>query len=127
VLDGGMNQEELENYKSKFGLELLEGHSIAELCGFISLNHKSYARGGVNQIAQKDGTVGQAIPGTCAAILHPDTFEPLMPGEKGILFFKSPGRAQNSSQVGGHWYNTKLSATMDDAGFIILEKGNEHD
>ncbi len=127
VLDGGMNQLDLENYKLKFGLELLEGYSIPELCGFISLNHKSYIIGGVRQIAQKDGTVGQAIPGTCAAILDPDTFEALIPGEKGVLFFKSPGRAQNALKNGQQWYNTKLSATMDEAGFIILDKGIKND
>jgi acyl-coenzyme A synthetase/AMP-(fatty) acid ligase len=77
----------------------------------------------VEQIASKIGTIGQPIPGTCAKILCPETLEPLLPGQKGILFFKSPGRAQSDTQ----WYDTKLFATMDEAGFIVLEKKEEKD
>ncbi len=118
VLDDPMKSDEIENFKAKFGVELLGGYSIPELSGFFSLNHKNYTGEGVEQIANKVGTVGQPIPGTCAKILSPETFEALLPGEKGILFVKSPGRAQGGSQ----WYNTKLFAMMDEAGFIILEK-----
>ena len=113
-----MRAEEIENFEAKFGIELLEGYSIPELSGFFSLNHKNYTGQGVEQIANKIGTIGQPIPGTCAKILSSNTFETLLPGEKGILFIKSPGRAQGGSE----WYNTKLFAMMDEAGFIILAK-----
>jgi acyl-[acyl-carrier-protein]-phospholipid O-acyltransferase/long-chain-fatty-acid--[acyl-carrier-protein] ligase len=117
VLDGGMTLEEIQAYEENFGIDLLEGYSIPELSGFVSLNHKSYRGNGMEQIAKKPGTVGQPIPGTCAKILDPKTLEPLLPGQRGILHFKSPGKSVDGNQ----WYNTNLWAMMDEAGFIILE------
>ncbi len=118
VLDGGMNVDEMKAFQDKFGIEILEGFSVPELAGFVSLNHKNYIESGIAQIANKWGTVGQSIPGTCAKILESETLKPMLPGEKGVLFVKSSGRAQGESE----WYNTKLLASMDDAGFIILER-----
>ena len=118
VLDDGMNTEEMKTFQDKFGIEILEGFSVPELSGFVSLNHNNYMQYGIEQIANKWGTVGQSIPGTCAKILKPETLETMIPGEKGVLFIKSSGRAQGENE----WHNTTLFARMDDAGFIILEK-----
>ena len=111
LLDNDLDKEPFE---SKFGVEILKGLSIPELGGLVTLNHKSYVAPNHQQIAKKDGTQGQPLPGVAAKIMMDQT--ELFPGQKGLLYIKTTARSQGTDS----WYNTGLQAEVDESGFVSL-------
>jgi len=116
-------------WKEKYGFEPTEAYGITELSPAAALNvpDNRSGRSGADS-ATRRGTVGLPIPGSEAAILHPDTGEKLGMNEEGVLHIKGPNvmlgylnRAEKTAEVlKDGWYNTGDIAKIDDDGFIEI-------
>src|SRR5262249_11591288 len=73
-------------FKEKFGVLPLEGYGCTELSPAAIVNVPDQDMDGFRQIGNKPGTIGQPLPGVAARVVNPDNFDPLPPGEEGMLF-----------------------------------------
>src|SRR5262249_22522312 len=74
-----------DEFLEKFGVRPLEGYGCTELSPAAVVNVPDWEQRGVRQVGNKPGTIGQPLPGVAARIVNPDTFEPLPPGQEGLL------------------------------------------
>jgi acyl-[acyl-carrier-protein]-phospholipid O-acyltransferase/long-chain-fatty-acid--[acyl-carrier-protein] ligase len=117
-----------EEFKEKFGVLPLEGYGCTELSPAAVVNVPDQEMDGFRQVGNKPGTIGQPIPGVAARIVHPDTFEPLPPGQEGLLLIYGAnvmvgylGREKETREaIRDGWYVTGDIARYDDDGFITI-------
>jgi acyl-[acyl-carrier-protein]-phospholipid O-acyltransferase/long-chain-fatty-acid--[acyl-carrier-protein] ligase len=117
-----------EEFRDKFGLLPLEGYGCTELSPVVSVNLPDVEVGGVRQVANTMGTVGQPIPGVCARAFDPDTYQPLPPGVEGMIGVTGPNvmlgylhqPAKTAEVVRDGWYMTGDIGLIEDAGFIRI-------
>jgi acyl-[acyl-carrier-protein]-phospholipid O-acyltransferase/long-chain-fatty-acid--[acyl-carrier-protein] ligase len=117
-----------EEFHRKFGVLPFEGYGCTELSPVTATNLPDVELGGVRQIHNKLGTVGQPIPGIAARIIHPETRQPLPIGEEGLLlilggnvmrgYLHRPDLTQEAIADG--WYVTGDVGRLDEDGFITL-------
>ncbi len=115
-------------FREKFGLDLLEGYGTTEMSPVISVNVPDRERAGVRQPGLRVGSVGQAIPGVAAKVVHRDTGESLKSGEEGLLLVRGPNRmlgylnrpAETEAVLRDGWYVTGDIVIMDKDGFIKI-------
>jgi acyl-[acyl-carrier-protein]-phospholipid O-acyltransferase/long-chain-fatty-acid--[acyl-carrier-protein] ligase len=115
-------------FKEKFGKELLEGYGCTELSPVVSVNVPDVAYGDVQQIGNKPGTIGRPLPGVAVKVVDLDTGRALPCGEQGMLMVKGPnlmlgylGRADLTGQaIRDGWYVTGDIACIDEDGFIRI-------
>jgi acyl-[acyl-carrier-protein]-phospholipid O-acyltransferase/long-chain-fatty-acid--[acyl-carrier-protein] ligase len=76
-----------KGFKEKFGLDIQEGYGATEASPVISVNMPSSLDLDSMQIVigNKEGTVGQGIPGTIIRIIDPQTNEILPPNMDGMI------------------------------------------
>ncbi len=117
-----------DEFREKFGLELLEGYGCTEMGPVVSVNTPDVVHGNIRQRGNKPGTAGHPIPGVAVKVVDVDTGEELESGEEGILLVKSPG--QMMGYIGfpplekggmGGWYITGDIASIDADGFITIK------
>ena len=103
-------------FEAKFGILPLEGYGVTELAPVISANIPDQQIGGMTQIANKIGTVGQPIPGVALRIADIDTQQKrCAPGGEGLIlakggnvmvgYFLNKPVLTASAFIDG-WYNT---------------------
>jgi len=117
-----------QEFQEKFGVLPLEGYGCTELSPVASTNVPDIEHRGMRQVGNKPGTVGQPLPGVAARIVHPETFEPLPPGEEGLLLMYGAnvmagylGKPELTKDViRDGWYITGDIAKLDEDGFITL-------
>jgi acyl-[acyl-carrier-protein]-phospholipid O-acyltransferase/long-chain-fatty-acid--[acyl-carrier-protein] ligase len=117
-----------QEFEEKFGVEPLEGYGCTELAPAAVANVPDQEMDGFRQIGNKAGTIGQPIPGIAARIVNPDTFEPLPPGQDGLLLIHGAnvmagylGKPELTKEVvRDGWYVTGDMARFDEDGFITL-------
>lgn len=117
-----------QQFKERFGTELLEGYGCTELAPVVALNLPAVKRDGVTEIRAKDGAVGRALPGIQVFAIHPDTRELLPPGQEGLLVVQSPGRMRGyldredltDKAFFGDGYITGDIGRVDEEGFIQI-------
>jgi acyl-[acyl-carrier-protein]-phospholipid O-acyltransferase/long-chain-fatty-acid--[acyl-carrier-protein] ligase len=115
-------------FKDKFGKELLEGYGCTELSPVVSVNVPDVIYGGDKQIGNKPGTIGRPIPGVAVKVVDLDSGRPLRRGEEGMLLVKGPnlmlgylGRPELTAEViRDGWYVTGDIASIDEDGFIRI-------
>jgi acyl-[acyl-carrier-protein]-phospholipid O-acyltransferase/long-chain-fatty-acid--[acyl-carrier-protein] ligase len=115
-------------FEKKFGVLPMEGYGCTELSPAAAANIPDKVISGVRQVCNKVGTIGQPLPGVAARIVNPDTFEPLPPGEPGLLLMYGAnvmkgylGRDDlTRAVVRDGWYVTGDMALIDPDGFITL-------
>jgi acyl-[acyl-carrier-protein]-phospholipid O-acyltransferase / long-chain-fatty-acid--[acyl-carrier-protein] ligase len=117
-----------ETFKSKFGIEPLEGYGTTECAPGVSFNIPDFRAPGFYQVGTKHGTVGHPIPGISLKVTDPDTEEELPLGEAGLLHVKGPnimqgylGQPERTAKVlKDGWYCTGDIAFIDEDGFITI-------
>jgi acyl-[acyl-carrier-protein]-phospholipid O-acyltransferase/long-chain-fatty-acid--[acyl-carrier-protein] ligase len=117
-----------QEFKEKFGVLPLEGYGCTELSPAAVVNVPDQEMDGFRQVGNKPGTIGQPIPGVAARIVNPDTFEPLGPGQEGVLLIYGAnvmagylGRPEATREaIRDGWYVTGDIARFDEDGFITI-------
>jgi acyl-[acyl-carrier-protein]-phospholipid O-acyltransferase/long-chain-fatty-acid--[acyl-carrier-protein] ligase len=117
-----------EEFKTRFGVQPLEGYGCTEMSPVVSANVPDWERDGVRQVGNKPGTIGQPLPGVAARIVDPETFEPLPPGQEGLLLVYGAnvmagylGRPELTKEViRDGWYVTGDIARYDEDGFLTI-------
>jgi acyl-[acyl-carrier-protein]-phospholipid O-acyltransferase / long-chain-fatty-acid--[acyl-carrier-protein] ligase len=117
-----------QEFKARFGVLPLEGYGCTELAPAAAANVPDWEEGGVLQIGNKPGTIGQPIPGVAARIVHPETLEPLPPDQEGMLliyganvmkgYLNKPEATRAVIRDG--WYVTGDLARFDRDGFLTI-------
>ncbi len=102
-----------EAFTEKFGAEILEGYGCTEMAPVISLNVQDHKDEANSQRGNKKGTVGCPLPGVTVKVVNSDTFEPVEPGEEGLILVKSP------SLMAGYLKQPELTARALHDGFYI--------
>lgn len=124
-----MKPELAQAFKEKFGIDLFQGYGCTELSPVVSVETSGYSGGDQTQAGAKRGTVGRPIPGVAVMVVHPETFQPLPPGQEGMLLVKGPSvmkgylgdpeRTRKAIWQDG-WYITGDIARLDEDGFISI-------
>ncbi|MEW5977053.1 MAG: acyl-[ACP]--phospholipid O-acyltransferase [Acidobacteriota bacterium] len=115
-------------FEDKFGIRPMEGYGCTECAPIVSVNIPDFRSAGFYQVGQKRGRIGHPLPGISARIVDPDTFEPLPPGNAGLLLVKGPNvmlgylnRPEKTAEVLKEgWYVTGDLAMMDSDGFLTI-------
>ncbi len=115
-------------FKSKFGVEPLEGYGCTECAPVVSVNIPDFRAPGYYRVGTKHGTIGHPLPGLSIRICDPDTGTPLTNGAAGLLQVKGPnvmqgylGMEEKTREVlKDGWYDTGDIARIDDDGFITI-------
>jgi acyl-[acyl-carrier-protein]-phospholipid O-acyltransferase/long-chain-fatty-acid--[acyl-carrier-protein] ligase len=117
-----------EQFKQKFGIQLLEGYGATEMGPVVATNVPDVLEGPDRQIGTKLGTVGHPIPGVAAKVVDAETGEAKKEGEEGLLLLKGPGRMvgyladpdRTAQVLREEWYVTGDIAIIDEDGFIKI-------
>jgi len=136
IFSGGekLNAHIAEEFKQKFGKDVLEGYGATECSPLISANvpnalDTSYWN---TQIGTKVGSIGMPLPGCAVKIIDPISHEELAPNEDGLIIASGPnvmkGYLNNPEKtkevlVELHdkiWYKTGDKGHMDQDGFITI-------
>ncbi len=117
-----------QEFKERFGVLPLEGYGCTELSPVVSTNVSDWEQQDVRQVGNKPGTIGQPVPGVAARIVNPETFEPLPPGQEGLLLIYGAnvmagylGQPELTREViRDGWYVTGDIARYDEDGFLTI-------
>jgi acyl-[acyl-carrier-protein]-phospholipid O-acyltransferase/long-chain-fatty-acid--[acyl-carrier-protein] ligase len=117
-----------QTFEDHFGLRPLEGYGTTECAPAIAVSVPDFRAPGYYQPGARRGFVGQPLPGVSVRVVDPETFEPLPPGEPGLLLVRGPnvmpgylGREDLTAQVmRDGWYITGDMARVDDDGFLQI-------
>lgn len=115
-------------FEDRFGIRPLEGYGTTECAPVIAVSGPGFRAPGFYQRGARRGHVGQPLPGLSVRIVDPDNFEPLPPGEPGMLLVKGSnvmrgylGRDDlTASVMRDGWYVTGDIATLDEDGFLQI-------
>jgi len=117
-----------KEFLQTFQIGPLEGYGCTELSPAAVGNVPDKDLDGFRQIGNKQGTIGQPLPGVAARIVDPDSFAPVPVGREGLLliyganvmagYLNRPEATRDAIRDG--WYVTGDIARMDDDGFITI-------
>jgi acyl-[acyl-carrier-protein]-phospholipid O-acyltransferase/long-chain-fatty-acid--[acyl-carrier-protein] ligase len=115
-------------FRESFGIEPMEGYGCTEASPMVSVNIPDYRGRGVYQVGVKRGTVGHPLPGVSVRVVDPDTEEPLLAQQPGMLLVRGPnimkgylGKPELTAEVlRDGWYRTGDIAKIDKDGFIVI-------
>ena len=118
----------IEGFEEKFGVRPVEGFGATELSPLVSVNIPPSRSVNNFQKDLKEGSVGRAIPGVTAKVVHLETGEELSAGEEGMLMIKGPNVMQGyldlpdktAEVIQDGWYVTGDVAMIDEDGFITI-------
>lgn len=115
-------------FEARFGIRPLEGYGATECAPVISVNIPDVEYGGLMQLGNKPGSVGQAIPGVAVKVVDPESGEEREPGESGVLLVKGPNVMSGyldrpdltAEALHDGWYRTGDIVRIDPEGFITI-------
>jgi acyl-[acyl-carrier-protein]-phospholipid O-acyltransferase/long-chain-fatty-acid--[acyl-carrier-protein] ligase len=116
-------------FKEKFGLHLFQGYGCTELSPVVSVETSGPPLSEATPAGTKPRTSGRPIPGVAVRVVHTETFEPLGPGQDGMLlvkgplvmmgYLREPERTRQAIWEDG-WYITGDVARLDEDGAITI-------
>lgn len=117
-----------EQFREKFGIELLEGYGCTEMAPVVAVNTPGFETRRIRQAGRKQGSVGHPLPAIAAKVVDLESGEPVAPNEEGLLLVKGPncmqgylGKPDKTREVlADGWYQTGDVARIDDDGFIRI-------
>jgi acyl-[acyl-carrier-protein]-phospholipid O-acyltransferase / long-chain-fatty-acid--[acyl-carrier-protein] ligase len=117
-----------QTFEDHFGIRPLEGYGSTECSPVVAVNTRDYRAAYFRQVGAKRGSIGHPLPGMSARIVHPETGQPLPPGEAGMLLVRGPNvmreywqQPQKTAEVlRDGWYVTGDIAVMDEDGFVFI-------
>lgn len=117
-----------KEFKEKYGLNLLEGYGCTEMAPVVSVNIPDVVDGDEHQTGFKPHTAGHPLPGVAVKTVDPATWEPVPPGQEGLLLVKGPSRMlgyygqpeKTREVIRDDWYITGDIASVDEDGFIRI-------
>lgn len=130
VLTGAekLSERLAQAFEDNFGIRPMEGYGATECSPVIAVSNIGFRAPGQFQKGARRGHVGQPVPGMSVRVVDPETFEPLLPNEAGMLLVKGPnvmkgylGRDDlTKAAIRDGWYVTGDIAVVDDDGFIRI-------
>lgn len=123
-----MPRELADAFQQKFGVRPIEAYGTTELSPMAAINAPIAGTVDCPTGGAKEGTVGRAIPGTCARIVDPESNIVRVADEPGMLQIQGPNvmlgylnRPEKTAEViRDGWYVTGDIARMDRDGFITI-------
>jgi acyl-[acyl-carrier-protein]-phospholipid O-acyltransferase / long-chain-fatty-acid--[acyl-carrier-protein] ligase len=108
-------------------VSLLAGYGATELGPCAAVNTPELANG-TGQLGSRAGSVGRPLPGISVRIVDPDTLDPLVSGQEGMLLIKTPSRMtgyhgapeKTAEVLRDGFYITGDLAYVDDDGFLFI-------
>jgi len=115
-------------FEQAFGIRPIEGYGMTECAPVVTASSPDVRYRGIYQAGSRKGSVGLPMPGVSVRVVDPDTFEPLAPGESGMLLVAGPNVMQgylnraDLTRKAFHdgWYITGDIAFFDEDGFIHI-------
>ena len=121
-------------FKQKFGIELFEGYGTTETSPVVAVNMPDALDPDSFEVivGHKDGSVGQALPGTVVKVVDPQSLEELPVNEDGLIivggvqvmkgYYKEPEKtAEVLAEIDGiRYYKTGDKGHLDEDGFIYI-------
>ncbi len=112
-----LGQKTKEEYKQRFGVDLLEGYGVTEASPVISTNISGF---------DKFGSVGRPLPGVSVKIVDDKTRQELPAGKEGKILVKGENVIsgyyndveESSLRFCDGWYDTGDMGVMDADGYL---------
>jgi len=130
VLTGAekLSERLAQAFEDRFGIRPLEGYGVTECSPVIAVSGPGFRAPGFYQRGARRGHVGQPLPGLSVRIVDPESFDPLPPGNPGMLLVKGPnvmrgylGREDlTAAAMRDGWYVTGDIAVLDEDGFLRI-------
>lgn len=123
-----LRRQVADEFKEKYGLELLEGYGMTEMAPVVAVNLPDFTDSRGKRIGNRPGSVGHPIPGVEAKIVDRDTGVDLGIDREGLLLVRGPGMMagylnqpeRTADVMRNGWYATGDIATIDADGFIFI-------
>ena len=129
-----LKDEVRDQFKNKFGITLYEGYGTTETAPVVSVNMPDALEPDSMHIivGDKNGSIGQPIPGTIVKIVDPNSFKELKTNEDGLILIGGiqvmKGYLNNEQKTleviieldGVRYYKSGDKGHIDDDGFIYL-------
>jgi acyl-[acyl-carrier-protein]-phospholipid O-acyltransferase/long-chain-fatty-acid--[acyl-carrier-protein] ligase len=117
-----------EQFRNKFGLNLLAGYGATELGPCATANAPDVPGADGVQVGTRAGSVGRTLPGVSIRIVDPETFAPVPHGEQGLLLVNSPSRmaryfgdpGKTNQVLRDGFYITGDLGYVDEDGFVFI-------
>jgi acyl-[acyl-carrier-protein]-phospholipid O-acyltransferase/long-chain-fatty-acid--[acyl-carrier-protein] ligase len=130
-----LQDEVRDEFRDKFGKEILEGYGATETAPVASVNIPDFLvpEWWTASTGNKPGSVGMPLPATGFMVVDPETFAPLPPSEAGMILISGPqlmdGYYRNSAKSaevlreinGRRWYVTGDKGYLDGEGFLYIQ------
>jgi acyl-[acyl-carrier-protein]-phospholipid O-acyltransferase / long-chain-fatty-acid--[acyl-carrier-protein] ligase len=121
-------QDLAHEFEEKYGIFPTEGYGTTELSPLGAANIPKSRSPAGNSDGERKGTIGRAMPGTCAKVVDAETKADLGANQDGLLWIKGPNvmagylnqPAKTAEVIHDGWYNTGDMARIDDDGFIRI-------
>ncbi|HEV3038217.1 MAG TPA: acyl-[ACP]--phospholipid O-acyltransferase [Candidatus Angelobacter sp.] len=115
-------------FEDTFGIRPIEGYGCTECSPVVAVNTRDYRAPGIRQVGARRGTVGHPLPGISVRIVDPETLEPILGNEPGMLQVKGPnvmkgylGQPDKTAEVlKDGWYTTGDIVAIEDGGFLVI-------
>jgi acyl-[acyl-carrier-protein]-phospholipid O-acyltransferase/long-chain-fatty-acid--[acyl-carrier-protein] ligase len=127
-IDSKISYDFIDRFYEKFSIRILPCYGVPELGPFITINTPNVKVKGMLQRGYKKDSIGHPLPNVAARIVN-EQKHTLPPGSYGILEIKTPAHMAGYTNLsnktiefnGDEWFNTNLSAMMDEDGFVFLQ------
>jgi acyl-[acyl-carrier-protein]-phospholipid O-acyltransferase / long-chain-fatty-acid--[acyl-carrier-protein] ligase len=115
-------------FEKRFSIRPLEGYGATELAPVCALSLPNVIVDTLEETGNRSDRLGRTLPGIAMKIVHPETSEPLAPGEEGLICVKGPNvmigylnREDLTKEVlHDGWYDTGDLGLMDADGFFAI-------
>lgn len=115
-------------FEKRFGTRPLEGYGATELSPVCAISLPNLVIDELPETGNRPERLGRPLPGIALKIVHPESGEPLAPGEEGLICVKGPNIMLGylnrddltAEAIRDGWYQTGDIGLMDTDGFFAI-------